>query len=1172
MNLNIFQWRSLKTRVTLFTLAIFLIGIWSLAFYASRMLREDMERVLGEQQFSTVSFIAAEINHEMGDRLSVLEKVARKVTPAILGNTAALQAFLEDSLILQAPFNAGVIAYRLDGTAIAEIPLSAGRVGIHYADRDYLVGPLKEGKSTIGKPHISKSKKFPEFIMSAPIRDPQGKVIGALAGVTNLGKSSFLDVITENRYGKSGYYLLADTKDRLIITGTGNSRIMQPLPAPGISPLTDRYVQGYDETGVAINPAGVEVMASARPVPVAGWFIVASLPTEEAFYPIRTMQRRILIITLFLTLLTGGLIWWMVRRQLSPMLAAAKTLATLSGSNQPPQPLPITSQDEIGDLIGGFNHLLETLAQRNAALEESEFHLRTIIENEPECIKIIDAEGRLIQMNPAGLAMFEADSLEQVAGRTVLDLIAPEYRTAYADLHQRVLVGEPVRMKYKVLGLKGGHRWLETHAVPMQDHGKVVHLAVTRDITERMHAEEKLHLAASVFTYAREGITITAADGTIIDVNDAFTRITGYSRDEVLGQNPRILGSGRQGKEFYAAMWRDLIENGHWYGEIWNRRKSGEVYAEMLTISAVRDAEGIIQQYVALFSDITPLKEHEQQLEHLAHYDTLTALPNRTLLADRLHQAMVQAQRRGQRLVVAYLDLDGFKAVNDRHGHKAGDQLLIAVSTRMRQALREGDTLARMGGDEFVAVLVDMAYVAASVPTLTRLLAAAAEPVNFDNIVLQVSASLGVTYYPQAEDVDADHLLRQADQAMYQAKLAGKGRYHFFDAEQDRSVRSHHESLERIRLALAEREFVLYYQPKVNMRTGTIIGAEALIRWQHPERGLLPPAMFLPVIEDHPLAVEIGEWVIDAALTQMALWRTAGLAIPVSVNVGARQLQQADFVERLRKILAEHPDIEPSYLEMEVLETSALEDMARASQVIEDCREIGVTFALDDFGTGYSSLTYLRRLPVTLLKIDQSFVRDMLGDPDDLAILDGVVCLATAFHRQVIAEGVETVEHGEMLLRLGCELAQGYGIARPMPARELPGWSAVWRPDPAWADLPAMNRDDLQILFASVEHRAWITNMENYLRGEREIPPPLDRHQCRFGMWWNAEGLARYGVQPAFLAIEPLHRQVHALAAELLELHVQGRNPEALARLGELHGLRDALIEQLKTLMQENRP
>jgi diguanylate cyclase (GGDEF)-like protein len=512
-----------------------------------------------------------------------------------------------------------------------------------------------------------------------------------------------------------------------------------------------------------------------------------------------------------------------------------------------------------------------------------------------------------------------------------------------------------------------------------------------------------------------------------------------------------MLSSGRHEKAFYQEMYQALQSKNHWYGEVWNRRKDGQVYAEMLTISAVRDGHGHIKNYVSMFFDITAIKEHQKQLEHIAHFDALTNLPNRVLLADRLYQAMVQSQRRSKLLAVAYLDLDGFKLINDTHGHEAGDQLLIAVSASMKQALREGDTLARLGGDEFVAVLADLSEASESAATLTRLLGAAAKPVQFGGYLLQVSASLGVTFYPQVEGVDADQLLRQADQAMYQAKVSGKNRYHVFDAEHDRSVRGHHESLEGIRRALERNEFALYYQPKVNLRTGQVMGAEALIRWQHPTKGLLTPAQFLPVIEDHALAVGVGEWVINAALAQMAQWKAGGLYLPVSVNVGARQLQQDHFVQRLCDILALHPLVKPSSLELEVLETSALEDLDRTSRVIEACGKLGVRFALDDFGTGYSSLTYLKHLPVTLIKIDQSFVRDMLDDPDDLAILEGVIGLARAFRRQVIAEGVETVAHGTRLLQLGCDLAQGYGIARPMPAADLVPWVASWRPDPAWA-------------------------------------------------------------------------------------------------------------------------
>jgi len=579
----------------------------------------------------------------------------------------------------------------------------------------------------------------------------------------------------------------------------------------------------------------------------------------------------------------------------------------------------------------------------------------------------------------------------------------------------------------------------------------IVHDSLVQEIYSRKIAEEKLTLAASVFTHARESIIITDAAGLILDVNDTFKHTTGFSHKEVVGKNPRILQSGRQSPEFYVDMWQALMKEGYWGGEVWNRRKDGGVYAELKTISAVRDEHGITTHYVALGYDITPTKEHQDQLEHIAHYDVLTNLPNRVLLSDRLSQAMLHCNRHERSLAVVFLDLDGFKAINDTHGHDVGDELLIALSLSMKKALREDDTLSRIGGDEFVAVLADLTTVEDCEPVLERLLLAASEPVTIGDAVLNVSASIGVTLYPQ-DHVDADLLMRHADQAMYVAKESGKNRYHLFNTAQDDAVKLHRESLEAIRSALDNQQFVLHYQPKVNMRTGKVVGVEALIRWQHPERGLLNPIEFLPVIENNLMMIEVGEWVINTVLTQISQWQKMGLNLPVSasVNIAAVQLQQPDFTQRLTTQLAAHPDVEPRYLELEVLETSALDDVHHVSTIMNDCMALGVNFALDDFGTGYSSLTYLRRLPASLIKIDQSFVRYMLNDADDLAIVEGVIALAKSFKRDVIAEGVETIEHGTALLQLGCDLVQGYGIARPMPANDIPMWISDWKPDVSW--------------------------------------------------------------------------------------------------------------------------
>jgi diguanylate cyclase (GGDEF)-like protein len=400
-------------------------------------------------------------------------------------------------------------------------------------------------------------------------------------------------------------------------------------------------------------------------------------------------------------------------------------------------------------------------------------------------------------------------------------------------------------------------------------------------------------------------------------------------------------------------------------------------------------------------------------------------------------------------LAVVYIDLDGFKEINDHYGHGTGDQLLISISQKMSDALRECDTLARIGGDEFVAMLADLETPNDCKPVLDRLQKAAAETVTLGDVLLNVSASMGVSLYPQSGN-NADLLLRQADQAMYIAKESGKDRYHFFDVNSVVEARVLRENLYEVRHALAQGEFVLHYQPKINMRSLKVVGMEALIRWRHPEKGLLEPNDFLPFIENHPIRIQLGTWVINTALTQISQWHERGLQLPVSVNVGAYQLQDKNFFEQLTTALAAHKNFKPGQLELEILETSALENMTYVSSLIIACKKVGVSFSLDDFGTGYSSLTYLKRLPSASIKIDQSFVQDMLTNSDDLAIVQGVIGLAEVFGRSVIAEGVESAAHSAKLLSMNCEIGQGFGIARPMPAADVPQWVSNWHTNPIW--------------------------------------------------------------------------------------------------------------------------
>jgi diguanylate cyclase (GGDEF)-like protein/PAS domain S-box-containing protein len=685
-----------------------------------------------------------------------------------------------------------------------------------------------------------------------------------------------------------------------------------------------------------------------------------------------------------------------------------------------------------------------------------------------------------------------------------------------------------------------------------------------------LEKEGSLRLSASVFENAGEGIVITDPRGSILSVNPSFTKLTGYTAEEAIGKNPSMLQSGRQDSEFYKQLWQKLISEGYWRGEVWNRRKNGEIYAEMLAITAVRDDQGQLCHYVGIFSDITSAKEQQKRLQHMAHFDGLTQLPNRVLLADRLQLALIHAQRTQDLIAVAFLDLDEFKPVNDRLGHDAGDKLLIEVAQRLLRCIRGGDTVARLGGDEFVLLLVGLKDIQEARHALERVISMLAAPFLLKGELVSISASIGVTLSP-LDGADGEVLLRHADQAMYEAKQSGRNCYRFFDVEHDRNTRAHSARLSDIRLALTNNEFVLFYQPKVDLRLGRVVGAEALIRWRHPERGLLQPETFLPTIDSHELEIAIGDWVIDTALAQMDSWHQMGLHLPVSVNASASQLEANDFLKKLAAAVARHPTLPRFSLEIEILETTALSDFENISQLIDACIKLGVDFALDDFGTGYSSLTYVKRLPAHILKIDKSFVIEMLEQPDDLAIVEGVIGFTQAFQREVIAEGVESAEHGAMLLHLGCELAQGYGIARPMPADAMPGWIAAYHPDPLWGNIPKHNRANFPLLRAEADHRLWVERLEAIVtegkQGNRK-PPPLNPHHCAFGRWLDGPGRDLYGELPQFGKIDLVHREVHKLGEKIIELKNSASTETIQPALAELRELHRSLVADLHNLRE----
>jgi diguanylate cyclase (GGDEF)-like protein/PAS domain S-box-containing protein len=830
--------------------------------------------------------------------------------------------------------------------------------------------------------------------------------------------------------------------------------------------------------------------------------------------------------------------------------------------------VPIPGDDGRPSLYVAMRTDVSDLKAAERSARDSEASFRSLFDSVQETVYVQADDGSFLAVNAGAERMYGLPR-EWFVGKTPVDVAAPGCNDlqAMGAIHARALTGEPQCFEFWGKRGDGSIFPKEVHLTRGVWFGRPVIFALAQDISARKRDEAGLRLAASVFAHANEAIMVTNRDGVVLEVNDAFCRITGYRREDVVGHRSTLLRSDRQGREYFAVLQQTLDQTGRWTGEIWGRRRDGRVFPARQTASAVRDDSGQVMHYVSLFYDITELKEQERQLQHRALHDALTGLPNRALLADRLRQAMSHSGRAGKLLALAYLDLDGFKEVNDLHGHEAGDLVLVELAQRLQCSLRDGDTLARLGGDEFVAVMPDLDNQSQSLPMLDRLIDVVSRPIDVAGLHLQVSASIGATFFPQADAVlEPDQLVRQADQAMYKAKQAGKGRYHLFDAERDRALRGRYGLIEQLRRALELDEFHLHYQPKVNLRSGEVIGVEALLRWMVPGQAPRLPEEFLPLLQGHALELALGQRVLEMAAAQAQEWRRTGLQLAVSVNVGAVQLDQTDFIESLAALLARHPDLAPGDLELEVLETSALADLGRTAALIHDCNRIGVHFALDDFGTGYSSLSYLKQLPVRQLKIDRSFVHELLEDPDNLAILDSVQGLARAFSRQVIAEGVESLAQGEMLLRMGCEFAQGFAIARPMPAADVPAWISSWRPHPRLQACRPLRREAIPALALLIGHRAWLKALVAAAPGAATMDAEGVHAHC--GQWLAAQAADRQ-LAPGLAQVLATHADIHRQGEALLASARRGDHAQATAALAAVEAQSETLLQAIEALLDD---
>jgi diguanylate cyclase (GGDEF)-like protein/PAS domain S-box-containing protein len=1193
---------SLKIKVTFFTMVLFLLAIGMVTYQFSAHLRQELEVILSNQQFSEVTFVAERIDNSVKLRIDSLALIASSITPQMMANRSQLAAFLAERKAIYKLCKLGVIVIDQDGRGIADFPQVAGRGRADFAQTDFFHQVMQTGKPALSKPGLGRFIKDPRLVIAVPIFD-QKRLVGVFAGVVSLSDDSLLSDFDKRIHPNTSGYLLISPRDNLFVAATDKSRILQTLPPPGSNQMHDRYMQGFEGSGISLNSRGVEELSSAKQIPNAGWFVVGVMPTAQAFERIAHIRNVAILIASVVSVLVIPLLWLFLRHELSPLQRSAKRIQELT-SNKTLDTIPLEGSPEIRQMQSSFNQLQTYIAHDETLLRENEALYHAMFENNTAIKWLINpATGAIIDANPAA-ANFYGWTIEQLRQMNITEINTLPAEQIREEMALAAREGRQFfRFKHRLAS--GEIRNVEVHSAQVNFRGNALLYSIITDVTEREQAlhreqlrnevleslaqgkpsagifndiirlieseqpetlcaimqvdkdgkhlllsaapslpapylsildgteidsgatacsiaatsgkrtivtdmqayafqpefkslafrtniaacwsepilsssgqvlgilsiyrnrigepndaqirlieqmgklisitlerkldEESMRLSATVFQTSSEAIVITNEKNRIIAVNPAFTEITQYTPEEVIGHDPKLLSSGNQNSTFYQEMWQAIIATGKWNGEIFNRRKNGDVYAEWLNISTVYDENRQVQQRIAIFSDITEKKRSEAIIWEQANFDSLTELPNRRLFHDRLAQELKRAERDSLPLALMFIDLDHFKEVNDTLGHESGDLLLQDAARRIAKCVREADTLARLGGDEFTVILPGLTDTERLENIAENIIFTLSTPFQIGESTVYVSASIGITIYP-TDATDISSLLKNADQAMYVAKSQGRNRFSYFTTSMQESANMRLQLSNDLRGALSAGQLEVYYQPIIELATGHVSKAEALLRWNHPALGMVSPTVFIPLAEDIGLINSIGDWVFQQAALQALNWKLNKAphlyTIQISVNKSPRQFVAGgvnlNIVDWLHKLA-----LPANCIVMEITEGLLMDDRAEVRDTLLAYRDAGIQVSLDDFGTGYSAMSYLQRFDIDYIKIDQSFVRNMVNKSGDQAIVEAIVVMAHKLGMKVIAEGVETEQQRDILAAAGCDYAQGYLFARPMPAAEF---------------------------------------------------------------------------------------------------------------------------------------
>ena len=987
---------------TVVALNLFLVGLLTVALGEAKLRKEAEVRTtvdnLARLLDQSVSSSIRGIDQSLREVQLHLERSLRDRTPLDDAEVVAQVSFHESWL-------AQIAELRVSdeqGNVLLGHGVTPG-IRVNYGDRDFFVmhRDHDDGRTLASKLLYGRISGTWITVFSRRYNHPDGRFAGVVTAAVPV--QHFQQLLAGLQMGPRGIALMRDTDMTLIarapsldapagrVGSQGGSQELADLLASGQSHATFYSARTAD---------GVNRTNAYRKLALMPAFVVVGMGEEDYLAQWRADVRKAAILSglfLLVTVCTAWLLWRLIR-----------------------------------------------------ANERAHRRSQILLQNASDGIHIIDLQGRVIEASDAFCRMLGLPRSEAIG------MNVAQWDVALSEAEIRALI-ERVHASREVTTFEtthrrsdGSQRAVEITAFSLDLDGQPVIFGSARDITERKQADENLRIAATAFN-SQVAMLITDAQQCIVRVNAAFTDVTGYAADEVIGQTPHMLSSGRHDAAFYALMWSDLNERGSWQGEIWNRRKSGEIYPQALSIGAVKDEHGRVTHYVSTFIDITSNKSSEEQVRKLAFFDPLTQLPNRRLLLERLEHAVRSCALHKGKGALLVVDLDNFKSVNDTVGHHEGDLLLEQVSRILQNCVREEDTVARLGSDEFVVMLEalsedDMEAARHAEIVGTKILQALHRTFQLGSSEHRGSASIGITLFGENPAESVDEPVKRADLAMAQAKLAGRNHLCFFDPQMQADIHARAELDAGLWSALEKGQFFLQYQPQVSADR-RIIGVEALVRWRHPERGMVSPADFIPVAEENGLIVPLGRWVIETACVQLAQWAAdpAKAGLSIAVNVSARQFRQERFVADVCEIL-DRTGADPARLELELTESSLVTDVESVIRKMDALKARGVCFSLDDFGTGYSSLAYLKRLPLDQLKIDQGFVRDILDDPNDAAIARTVIVLAESLGLRVIAEGVETEAQSAFLGAQGCHAYQGYLFSRPLNVADLEAFLAAWRP------------------------------------------------------------------------------------------------------------------------------